>query len=162
MFKIIIFILVLVMTVQTQMHEEFEIYLREMQSEFDITHITADSVDWSNVIVLDSREKEEFSISHIKDARWIGYEDFELSRVDSIDRNQDIIIYCSVGYRSSKIAMQLIEKGFRNVKNLYGGIFGWANQGRPLYRQNTPTRRIHAYDRYWRQFLSHPDIISTF
>jgi rhodanese-related sulfurtransferase len=147
---------------QNQTIPEFQVYLSRLETEFKIDHIDADSVNWSDVLILDVREKEEYDVSHIKHAVWVGYDDFEFWRVDSMGRNQEIIVYCSVGYRSSKIGLKLLDNGFTHVKNLKGGIFGWANEGRPLYLQNKRTRQIHAYDRFWGRFLVNPDIIHIY
>ena len=48
-------------------------------------------------------------------------------KVEDIARESTIVVYCSVGYRSEKIAEELDKLGFTNVSNLYGGIFEWIN-----------------------------------
>ena len=107
---------------------------------------------------IDSREKEEFEVSHIKGAKWVGYDDFEMSRMDEISKNTPIIIYCSVGYRSEKIGEKLIKAGYTNVSNLYGGIFEWVNQGKPIVNQlGEPTSKIHGYSKAWGIWLSKGD-----
>jgi len=35
------------------------------------------------------------------------------------------------------------------VYNLTGGIFGWANSGRPLFRNDTRVELVHPYDEAW-------------
>jgi rhodanese-related sulfurtransferase len=105
-------------------------------------------------IILDSREKKEFEVSHLPTAQWIGYEDFDLSRVASINRDKPVIVYCSVGYRSEKIGEQLLRAGFKNVMNLYGGIFAWANEKRALVdTAKHPVTRVHGYDKHWAKLL---------
>ena len=74
-------------------------------------------------LLLDAREKNEFQVSHMKDARWVGYDDFNLDRVSDIPKDSAIVVYCSVGYRSEKVTQQMRDAGFTNVHNLYGGIF---------------------------------------
>ncbi|MEX0882758.1 MAG: rhodanese-like domain-containing protein, partial [Cyclobacteriaceae bacterium] len=32
-----------------------------------------------DAVILDSREQEEFSVSHLEDARWVGYETFSMA-----------------------------------------------------------------------------------
>lgn len=112
-------------------------------------------------MILDSREKREFEVSRLPTAQWIGYEDFDLSRVATIDRNKPVVVYCSVGYRSEKIGEQLLSAGFKNVKNLYGGIFAWANEKRPLVDAGkNPVTRVHGYDKHWAKLLD-PHVISV-
>jgi len=104
----------------------------------------------NNATWLDARELNEFRVSQIENAEWVGYDDFSLERVDHLDKNDEIIVYCSVGYRSEKVAEQLIDAGYTNVFNLYGGIFEWKNQGNQVMDStNTPTELVHAYDRIW-------------
>lgn len=107
---------------------------------------------WKNageVVFADAREPAEYSVSHIKNALAVGYERFDPTPLLDLPRSQPIIVYCSVGYRSEKIAEKLREIGFTQVSNLYGGIFEWVNQGLPVYDENGQTERIHAFDHKW-------------
>lgn len=105
--------------------------------------------DASHYLFLDAREKREYEVSHLAHARWVGYETFDLSRLHDIPKDTPVVVYCSVGYRSEKVAEQLLSAGFKKVWNLYGGIFEWANQGYPVYGPKGPTEAVHAYDATW-------------
>lgn len=106
------------------------------------------------IILLDTRSPEEFRVSHIPGASFINYDQFKTSDVVPIDRDAEIIVYCTVGYRSERIGEKLIELGFTNVKNLYGGIFQWANDGELLLnKKNQPTDSVHTYSRSWASWL---------
>ncbi len=107
----------------------------------------------SSIYYLDAREKAEYKVSHIKDATWIGYNNFKKKRVEHLDKNAEIVVYCSVGYRSEKIAEKLEKIGFKNVSNLYGGIFEWAHHQNEVYNDRGVTDSIHAYDKNWGQWL---------
>lgn len=103
---------------------------------------------------LDAREPEEFKVSHIPDARFVGFKQFDISQLGDLVKSKPLIIYCSIGKRSEKITQKLLKEGFNNVKNLYGGIFEWVNEGNVvLDSKNTPTNRVHAYGRVWGQWL---------
>ncbi len=106
-----------------------------------------------DAVYLDAREQEEYSVSHLAGARWVGYDDFNLSRLRGISKNAPIVVYCSVGYRSGKITEQLREAGFTNARNLYGGIFEWVNTGNPVVDATGATQRVHAYDTNWGRWL---------
>ncbi|MEZ4984799.1 MAG: rhodanese-like domain-containing protein [Saprospiraceae bacterium] len=67
-------------------------------------------------LFLDARERKEFEVSHLPGAHFIGYDDFDLSRVEKLDKGREVIVYCSVGYRSEKITEKLLAAGFTNVK----------------------------------------------
>ena len=105
------------------------------------------------VVLLDSREPGEFEVSHIKGARNVGYDDFDMSALKDIPKDTEIVIYCSVGYRSEKIGEKLLDEGFTNVSNLYGGIFNWVNEGNQVVDGNGATPKVHAYNKKWGQWL---------
>lgn len=103
-----------------------------------------------NVVYLDAREKNEYEVSHIENAIWVGYNTFKKKRVAEIDKNSKVIVYCSVGYRSEKISEKLLKMGFTDVSNLYGGIFEWVNQDQVIVdNENQVTNQVHAYDKVW-------------
>ncbi|MEQ8241542.1 MAG: rhodanese-like domain-containing protein [Cyclobacteriaceae bacterium] len=104
---------------------------------------------------LDARAKEEYEVSRIEDAIWVGYDDFSMDRVEGISKDANIVIYCSIGYRSEKISEKLISAGYTNVSNLFGGIFEWKNEGRKLYdASHGETNKIHGYSKIWGIWLN--------
>ena len=107
------------------------------------------------VYFIDARERKEFDVSHIDGAQWVGYEDFDMERVKGLEKADTIIVYCSVGYRSEKITEKLIDAGYMNAKNLYGGIFEWKNQdGTVVDDEGSITDSVHAFDRAWGIWLN--------
>lgn len=108
----------------------------------------------SDVIYLDSRGKEEYEVSHIKDAVWVGYDNFDIKSVAELDKSKTIVVYCSVGYRSEKITKQLEKAGFKKVFNLYGGLFEWYNENLPVVdNEGNSTDKIHTYNEKWSQWV---------
>lgn len=106
------------------------------------------------VYILDAREKEEYNISHIPNAQYIGYNRLDKKILLAIPKDAKVVLYCSIGYRSEKIGEKLRKKGFTNVHNLYGSIFEWVNQGYPVVdKQNQPTKRVHTYNKDWSQWV---------
>lgn len=107
-----------------------------------------------NIIFLDTREADEYAVSHLKNAKWVGYKDFTLNRLHGIPKQTPLVVYCSVGYRSEKIGEKLIKAGYTNVHNLYGSIFEWVNQGQPVFNnQGNLTETVHTYSRSWGKWL---------
>jgi rhodanese-related sulfurtransferase len=72
-----------------------------------------------------------------------------LERLKNVDKNKTIVIYCSVGIKSSKLANELQNAGYHNVYNLEGSIFKWAHKGYPVYKWSQRVYRVHPYDRRW-------------
>jgi rhodanese-related sulfurtransferase len=107
------------------------------------------------IILLDTRAEEEYKVSHLRNAVFIDYGQFKEKQVLSIDRNSIIVVYCSVGYRSERIGEKLQKLGFKNVSNLYGGIFQWKNEGHVVVNSKSiPTDSVHTYNKNWSQWLS--------
>ena len=100
-------------------------------------------------VFLDAREPNEYSVSHLKGAVPVGYDHFQMANVSHLPKDTPIVVYCSVGYRSEKIAEKLKAAGYTKVSNLYGGIFEWVNQKNTVYDTDGETQRVHAYDRTW-------------
>lgn len=102
------------------------------------------------LIILDTREYSEYKISHLKQAIWVGYDDFSKKRVKNIPKNKNILVYCSVGYRSERIGEKLKKWGYTNVYNLYGGIFQWVNQEYKIYDiEKKETLKVHTFNKAW-------------
>ena len=117
----------------------------------------ADSIkcksDW---LIVDSRELVEFKTSHLPNATWVGDHDFSICRLSGISKDTKVVVYCSIGVRSEKIAEKLIASGFSNVWNLYGGIFAWSNEHKSLVVQSQkPTLAVHGYDHNWAKLLDY-------
>ena len=105
--------------------------------------------------ILDTRPEVEYEVAHLKGARCVGYEDFHLDKVKDLARDQIIIVYCSVGYRSERIGERLQEAGYTKVYNLYGGIFEWKNKNNLVYdRTETVTDSMHVYSPKWGKWFT--------
>lgn len=105
-------------------------------------------------LILDTREKGEFKVSHLPNAMCVGYDNFNADLIKDTPKDQPILVYCSVGYRSERIGEKLQEMGFKHVYNLYGGIFNWTNQGEKVVDDAaTPTQNVHGYNREWSQWI---------
>jgi rhodanese-related sulfurtransferase len=111
-----------------------------------------------DVLFLDAREADEYQVSHIPSAVCIGYDHWDKSVVQSIPKDQAIIIYCSIGYRSEKIGNKLKALGYTNVQNLYGSIFEWANAGFPLEQHSTKTNKLHTYNKKWSKWVENKNV----
>lgn len=140
---------------QTVTSRAYDMMLSTLLSH-SVNEVSVNEIDSTkNLVFLDAREKAEYDVSHIPGAIWIGYEDFDTSRLQGLDKNDQIIVYCSVGYRSEKITEKIEKQGFKNTSNLYGGIFEWVNQKRPVENLNdTVTQKVHAYDHIWGIWLT--------
>jgi rhodanese-related sulfurtransferase len=83
----------------------------------------------NNIILLDTRSSQEYQSSHLEGSRFVNFQTFQMSDVQDIPKDAEIIVYCAVGGRSNWVAVQLLSAGYHNVRNLKGGIANWKNQG---------------------------------
>ena len=110
----------------------------------------------TKAIVLDARELAEYKVSHLKDAVHVGFNTFNIDTISKklTDKNQAIVVYCSLGIRSEDIASQLKNAGYTNVQNLYGGIFEWKNKNFEVYNsEEHVTDSVHAFSKAWSKWL---------
>ena len=107
-----------------------------------------------DVILLDARPQSEYDVSHIKGAKRIGFRNIEEAVLAGIDKDEQIVVYCSIGYRSEKGGEKLKKMGFKNVYNLYGSIFEWVNQGNEVVDENEKvTEKVHTYNKRWSKWV---------
>jgi sulfur-carrier protein adenylyltransferase/sulfurtransferase len=76
--------------------------------------------------LIDCREPDEFAKSNI------GGELMPMNsipaRLQDLDPDDDIIVYCKVGGRSAMVVEYLRRNGFEKARNLQGGILAWAEK----------------------------------
>ena len=104
-------------------------------------------------LLLDARASAEYEVSHLKNARLASDLAAALRALEGRPKDAPIVVYCSVGVRSSALAEKLIGAGYRNVQDLEGSIFEWANLGYPVYRGAAPATKVHPYDSNWGKLL---------
>ncbi|MDN5212506.1 rhodanese-like domain-containing protein [Fulvivirgaceae bacterium BMA12] len=107
-----------------------------------------------NVILLDTRSLKEYAVSHLPNSTCVGYDTLDTGKIESLAKDAKIIVYCSVGYRSERIGEKLLDMGFKDVHNLYGGIFQWKNQDHAVVNlQGVATDSVHTYNKTWSKWL---------
>ena len=104
-------------------------------------------------LLLDARTVEEYAVSRIPGAQRIDPYRPDVRMIGTPARDTSIVVYSSVGYRGARVAEWLAGQGYGKVRNLSGGIFLWANGGRPLIRSSGPTPLVHPYDDRWGRLL---------
>ncbi|MEO8935068.1 MAG: rhodanese-like domain-containing protein [Xanthomarina sp.] len=111
----------------------------------------------TQAVILDAREFQEYEVSHLKNAVFVGFNTFDLKKVTSQlnNKQQLIVVYCSLGIRSETIAEKLKKVGYTKIYNLYGGIFEWKNKGFEVFDSSEiKTEKIHAYSSEWSKWLT--------
>lgn len=119
------------------------------------------------LLLVDVREADEFAVSRLSGAVRLDPDASvggARSMLSGSARGRVVVLYCSVGQRSSAMARRiqgmLIEGGAQGVVNLSGGIFAWHNAGLPLVNAFGATRYVHPFNTAWGRLLIHTDLAS--
>ena len=103
-------------------------------------------------LLLDVREREEFSEGHLAGATCIPRGFLELRIADTATSlEQTIYVYCAGGSRSALAAKTLQEMGYREVISLAGGLSAWRQANKEVKSPKALTREQRA--RYGRHTL---------
>ena len=139
------------MWTQTRMDKTLKKFNKE-----SVPYIKVEDLPKESVVLLDTRKREEYDVSHLKNAIWVGHQEFNENDVlkEVPNKNDSIVVYCSIGVRSENIGEKLIAMGYKNVQNLYGGIFEWKNNDGKVYdQQEKETDSVHAFSKHWGKLL---------
>ena len=85
--------------------------------------------------VVDLRDQADFRKGHIVDSINIPYAKFDehLGELEKL-RERPVILVCKLGQYSSAAGKQLLQKGFKQVYRLGGGIGEWQSAQLPLIK----------------------------
>lgn len=148
------FLLLLCTPAQAQNPEGFDEMIEQMVKG-TVPFISSEhlrSMDTETIFLLDTRESDEFEVSHLKGAQMVGYDDLDTDYLESIPIGATIVTYCSIGYRSEKVGQRLLSLGHEKVFNLKGGIFDWVNNGGEI--NSNGSMQVHGYDQSWSKWLN--------
>ena len=109
--------------------------------------------DAERIVLIDARTAEEFEVGHLRGAVRASGLRSALRALGPQAPQRTVVVYCSVGYRSSQVAERLRARGVANVFNLEGSLFKWANEGRHVYRGTERVTKVHPYDEDWGRLL---------
>ena len=131
----------------------------KIQSEFPgVQSVSTDVVfTWYEVsdvkrpIIVDVRKDVEFRVSHLDNALHLESAEAISSVISErgLGKDTEIIVYCSVGYRSASVAAELQARGFTKVLNLEHSLFEWANKGYPMTSASGRTDKVHPFNKAW-------------
>lgn len=100
-------------------------------------------------VMFDTRDPEEFEISHLPGAHRVAMDadkDAFAASIAAWSRRRTVVFYCTTSMRSQIFAdavlHPLTESGASRVVYLEGGIVAWRDAGLPLVSRRGPTRRI--------------------
>lgn len=92
-------------------------------------------------ILIDVREPFEFKGNRIKGAINIPASGNLDNVTDTLNKEFNLFLYCTSGFRSSNAAEKLYDKGFQKIYNLEGGITAWRKNRMPVVKGRIREKR---------------------
>lgn len=102
----------------------------------------------AELVLVDVRTAAEQRVSHLRGAQYADPDNPDIQAL-GIRSNATVVVYCSIGYRSAAIVDDLEQAGIADIYNLEGGLFQWANEGRPIFRGSDQVHEVHPFNRIW-------------
>ena len=86
-----------------------------------------------NFRLVDVRTPEEFAQGHLAGAALVDFKSPTFAdEIAKLPREAKILIYCRSGHRSGIALQQMQSMGFKDVRDIGGGINAWMSAGLPL------------------------------
>ena len=100
------------------------------EGEIEVTEVRAKLDRGDNFVLIDVREPHEYKICNIPGAKLIPLGEIG-KRLGELDPQADIVIHCKSGMRSARACGILKAAGFKQVRNMKGGILAWSERVDP-------------------------------
>lgn len=84
----------------------------------------------TDAVLVDVREQDEWDAGHVEGALHIPIGDF-VARIGELPADVPLYVLCRVGGRSAQVVQYLVGQE-RAAFNVDGGMFAWAQAGRPM------------------------------
>ncbi len=98
--------------------------------EIEVKEVKARQDRGDDFQLIDVREPHEYQIAKIPGARLIPLGELP-KRLNELNPNDEFVMHCKSGMRSAKAVDLLRQSGFKNVRNMKGGILAWSDQVDP-------------------------------
>ena len=101
----------------------------------DVPEISAQEVSKAiqredDILILDVRTPAEYSRGHIEGSVNIPVDKIPNQAPKTIrDKKRTIYTYCLSGSRSALASAELLQMGYKNVKNMTSGLLAWRSEG---------------------------------
>lgn len=121
--------------------EEYEGLLKDFEISPPALYKKIKNDDSDSFKILDVREDFEYEENHIKDTLLLSVNKISQVELDKLGLNKDdeIILYCRSGKRSTKAYEILKSLGYTNIKSLYGGLVHWEEDEYPVEQGSVST-----------------------
>ena len=94
-----------------------------MINEISVAMLREKLAQHEDIFLLDVRQPDEYSAFNI--GGYLIPLNELLQRLNEIPHNKPIVVYCRSGKRSAAAVDMLVLHGYKDVKNLVGGMLSW-------------------------------------
>jgi len=96
---------------------------------------SAEIISEINPLILDVRTPLEYQRGHLQNSVLIPVQELQ-RRWKELEtyKDQDVLIYCATGNRSTVASKILMDNGFKRIINMRYGIVDWARKGHPVVK----------------------------
>jgi len=84
-----------------------------------------------DLVIVDVRTIAEFEDGHIEGAINIPIDEL-VTRIDELSKDDELLVYCRTGNRSSSAVTILLDAGYTKIYHMHEGISVWIQQGHPV------------------------------
>ncbi|WP_373083668.1 rhodanese-like domain-containing protein [Zhongshania sp.] len=92
-------------------------------------------VNQQGAVVIDLRDKAEFSKGHVIDSVNLPFAKLEKEIADHAEKDKPLVLVCKMGQHSSAAGKKLGSLGYTQVNRLKGGISEWQIMQLPLVKK---------------------------
>ena len=107
--------------------EELVAHAKQHITEVDVAH-SKQLIAAGNIVVVDTREENEYAAGHIENALFIprGVLEFKLNNTPELaNKSKAVLLYCRSGNRSALAAQTMLSLGYTTVLSMAGGYEAW-------------------------------------
>ena len=119
--KLTCFLVLLILVVGCKERQQEDLSTIQMVSSDEMEEL----MQQEKTQLVDVRTEKEFESGHLIGAQNIVYDENFLEKLESLDKNKPVAVYCHSGGRSEKCAEILKKAGFKKIYDLEGGITQW-------------------------------------
>jgi rhodanese-related sulfurtransferase len=84
-----------------------------------------------DLVIVDVRTVTEFDDGHIDGAINIPVDEIG-DKLDELDKDDELLVYCRTGNRSGRAVGILKDAGYTRIYHMHEGISVWIQQGYPV------------------------------
>ena len=111
-------------------HREEETKPVTASGDIDAIELKAKIDRGDNFKLIDVREPHEFQIGRIPGSTLIPLGELP-KHLNELDPSAEYVMHCKMGGRSAKAVELMKQSGFKNVRNMTGGILAWSDKVDP-------------------------------